>query len=36
MYFNEQTAKELTLVATLRAQKEKINDLRHQKMVLKT
>lgn len=28
MYFNEQTAKELTLVATLRAQKEKINDLR--------
>lgn len=28
MYFNEQTANELTLVATLRAQKEKINDLR--------
>lgn len=28
MYFNEQTARELTLVATLRAQKEKINDLR--------
>ena len=28
MYFNEQTAKELTLVDTLRAQKEKINDLR--------
>ena len=28
MYFNEQTAKELTLVATLRAQKEKINGLR--------
>lgn len=28
MYFNEQTAKELTLVAMLRAQKEKINDLR--------
>ena len=28
MYFNEQTARELTLVARLRAQKEKINDLR--------
>lgn len=28
MYFNEQTAKQLTLVATLRAKKEKINDLK--------
>lgn len=28
MYFNEQTAKQLTLVATLRARKEKIDDLK--------
>lgn len=28
MYFNEQTAKQLTLVATLRARQEKIDDLK--------